>query len=133
VPEQLGVSPEILDDDYILHIALLDPAAARNEVEALHRRRTSTSARSASPHKVDDYQATCRVAGGQAAGRGPYFVRVKPKVLDGFSPRNGFRAGASQRRLKTNSSTRTRFRLNHEILRLARRGSGRSSCPTART
>ena len=82
-PAQLGVSREILDDNYMLHIARLDPAA-RNNVEAdfvtpmfdIHHTETLDH--------VDDFHD---VEGLEV--RPPevqrYFVRVKPDVLRKFA------------------------------------------------
>src|ERR1039457_7035417 len=86
VPEQLGVSREVLDTHYLLHVAFLD-AKAQPEIEAQFIRPFFDVAASAPLDKVDDWQSVpglevlppdvCR-----------YFVRVKPKVLDAFIAKN---------------------------------------------
>ena len=47
VPEELGVSRKVLEEDYILQVALLDPQRPRRGGEGLHRARISTSTRAA--------------------------------------------------------------------------------------
>jgi len=82
VPEQLGVSREVLDTHYLLHVAFLDPQA-RPEIEAQFIQPCFDLAASALLDQVGDWKsvpglevlppAVCR-----------YFVRVKPQVLDAF-------------------------------------------------
>ncbi|MGD0744993.1 MAG: glutamate synthase [Verrucomicrobiota bacterium] len=86
VPEQLGVSREVLDTHYLLHVAFLD-AKARPEIEAQFIQTFFDVTASAPLDKVDDWKSVpglevlppdvCR-----------YFVRVKPKVLDAFIAKN---------------------------------------------
>ena len=86
VPEQLGVSREILDDHYLLHIALLDPAV-QSEVENEFINPFFDIAASRKLDTVEDWRTVpglevkppdvCR-----------YFVRVKPTVLDTFIREN---------------------------------------------
>jgi glutamate synthase domain-containing protein 1 len=88
VPGQLGVSRQVLEEHYMLHIALLDPDA-RAEVEQEFITPHFDVAASASLDKVDDWQAV-----GDLEVKPPdvwrYFVRVKPQVLDEFVQKNGF-------------------------------------------
>jgi len=85
--DRLGVSPEILRDDYLVHLALLDPAAEREVERAMispvfevhHRERLAT---------VGDHR---EVAGLEAKPPeiNRYFVRVKPRALDRFVKERG--------------------------------------------
>jgi glutamate synthase domain-containing protein 1/glutamate synthase domain-containing protein 3 len=86
VPEQLGVSREILDSHCLLHVAFID-TKVRPEVEALFIKPFFDIAASAQLDKVADWKSVpglevlppdvCR-----------YFVRVKPQVLDAFIAKN---------------------------------------------
>jgi glutamate synthase domain-containing protein 1/glutamate synthase domain-containing protein 3 len=86
VPEQLGVSREVLDTHYLLHVAFLD-TRVRPEIEAQFIKPFFDIAAAAALDKVADWKSVpglevlppdvCR-----------YFVRVKPKVLDAFIAKN---------------------------------------------
>ena len=86
VPEQLGVSREVLDSHYLLHVAFID-TKVRPEIEAQFIKPFFDVAASAQLDKVADWKSVpglevlppdvCR-----------YFVRVKPQVLDAFIARN---------------------------------------------
>ena len=88
VPEELGVSRDILDNCYMLHIALLEPDV-KNEIEKEFIYPYFDVASSSMIDKVDDWTSVpglevkppdvCR-----------YFVRVKKSVLDGFIEKNKF-------------------------------------------
>jgi glutamate synthase domain-containing protein 1/glutamate synthase domain-containing protein 3 len=90
VPEQLGVSRQVLDEHYMLHIALLDPNA-RGEVEKEFITPHFDVTKSAALDKVDDWQAVGNLEV-QPPNVWRYFVRVKPNVLDEFIQKNGFEA-----------------------------------------
>jgi glutamate synthase domain-containing protein 1/glutamate synthase domain-containing protein 3 len=86
VPEHLGVSREVLDSHYLLHVAFID-ALVRPEVEEEFIKPFFDIAASAQLDKVDDWKSVpglevlppdvCR-----------YFVRVKSRVLDEFIEKN---------------------------------------------
>ena len=86
VPKQLGVSREVLDTHYLLHVAFID-TTVRPEIEAQFIKPFFDIAASAQLDKVDDWKSVpglevlppdvCR-----------YFVRVKPAVLDEFVAKN---------------------------------------------
>ncbi len=78
VPEQLGVSRQVLDEYYMLHIALLDPSV-RPEVEKEFITPHFEVAASAELDKVDDWQIGGR-PGGQAAGR---VALLRPRQAEG--------------------------------------------------
>ncbi len=90
VPEQLGVSREVLDDSYMLHVAFLDPDI-RSELENKYIRSNFDVSGSGEIETVDDWTS---VAGLEV--RPPdvwrYFVRVKQGRLDAFIKENRFEA-----------------------------------------
>jgi glutamate synthase domain-containing protein 1/glutamate synthase domain-containing protein 3 len=85
-PEQLGVSRQVLDDYYMLHIALLD-AKVRPEVEKRFIKANFEIAASGKLDTIEDWQS---VEGLQV--RPPdvwrYFVRAKDNVLEKFITEN---------------------------------------------
>jgi glutamate synthase domain-containing protein 1/glutamate synthase domain-containing protein 3 len=110
-PEQLGVSRQVLDDYYMLHIALLD-AKVHSEME---KRFIKANFEIASFGKLDTIEDWQSVKGLQV--RPPdvwrYFVRVKDNVLDKFIIENNLqqleRRDAEDEFLNQNS-----FKLNQE-------------------
>jgi len=86
-PEQLGVSREVLDNYYMLHVAFLDNTV-EPEIEKEFITPNFEIAKTSRLDKVSDWKSVpglevkppdvCR-----------YFVRVKPKVLDAFVDKNG--------------------------------------------
>ena len=86
VPEQLGVSREVLDNHYMLHVAFLDDKV-QPEIEKQFITPNFDIAKSTQLDKVSDWKTVpglevkppdvCR-----------YFVRVKSKVLDTFIAKN---------------------------------------------
>ncbi len=112
VPEQLGVSRQVLDEHYMLHIALLDPNA-RAEVEKEFITPHFDVAASAELDKVDDWQAV-----GNLEVKPPdvwrYFVRVKPKVLDEFIQSNGFES-MDRRAAEDEYVSQNSFKLNQKF------------------
>jgi len=86
VPEQLGVSREVLDEYYMLHVAFLDDKA-RPEIEKQFITPNFDIAAKKQLDKVDDWKS---VAGLEVKPPDVcrYFVRVKPKVLDAFIAKN---------------------------------------------
>lgn len=87
VPEQLGVSREILTNDYLLNIALLDPSCKAN-VEADFITPMFDVHHSDMLDHIDDYRD---IAGLEV--RPPdvarYFVKPKPEVLKRFAEERG--------------------------------------------
>ena len=87
VPQDVGVSQEVLDSNYLLQIALLDPSA-RADVERECILPVFDVALSMPVPTLDDYRD---VPGLEA--RPPdvhrYLVRVKPDVLQAFAEKNG--------------------------------------------
>lgn len=112
VPEQLGVSREVLDECYMLHIALLDPkvrAEMESEFIAPHFDVTA----SAELDKVADWKT---VSGLEV--RPPdvwrYFVRVKPKALDAFIQANEL-ATMDRREAEDEYVSQNSFKLNQKF------------------
>ena len=112
VPEQLGVSRQVLDECYMLHVALLDPKV-RPEVEQEFITPHFELATSAPLDKVGDWQAV-----GDLEVKPPdvwrYFVRVKPKVLDAFVEKNGLGA-MGRREAEDEYVSQNSFRLNQKF------------------
>jgi len=82
IPEQLGVSEEVLNEYYMLHIAMLD-SNVRSEMEQRFITPHFDVAASGGLDTVDDWRS---VAGLEVKPPDVwrYFVRVKPDVLDSF-------------------------------------------------
>ncbi len=90
VPEQIGVSREVLDSHYLMNVAFID-TSLRPEIEEEFIKPFFDVAASAQFDKVDDWKSVpglevlppdvCR-----------YFVRVKPQVLGKFIKKNGLQA-----------------------------------------
>src|SRR6267143_2499228 len=86
VPEQLGVSENILREDYIIQVAYLDKSS-RKQVEDEHIRAFFQVDHESKVEAVDNYRSI------QGLEIEPpevyrYFVRVKPEVLDDFAQKN---------------------------------------------
>jgi len=110
-PEQLGVSRQVLDDYYILHIALLD-AKVRPEVEKRFIAANFEITASGRLDTVEDWQS---VDGLQV--RPPdvwrYFVRAKDNVLDKFIAENNLQQ-LDRRDAEDEFVNQNSFRLNQE-------------------
>jgi glutamate synthase domain-containing protein 1/glutamate synthase domain-containing protein 3 len=87
VAEDLGVSPKVLQEDYILQVALLDPAA-RQEVEKKYIEPFFDMDHGGLIPTVDDYREVplLEVRPPDVAR---YFVRVKPGALSRFAAEKG--------------------------------------------
>jgi len=109
VPEELGVSREVLDNYYMLHIALIEPEV-KSEVENEFITPFFDMAKSSMLDKVEDWKS---VPGLEV--RPPdvvrYFVRVKPAVLDAFIKKNGF-GDMEPREAEEEFINQNTFRLN---------------------
>ncbi len=86
VPEALGISRQVLDDDYMLHIALLDNSVAA-EIEETYIKPYFTIDKYEKLDTLDDYQSIGLEVRPPDIMR--YFVRVKDDVLDAFIQENG--------------------------------------------
>ena len=85
VPEQLGVSQKILEEDYLLQVAYLD-RSSRDQVEDDHIRPFFRIDHQSRVDALDDYRSVALEVEPPEVYR--YFVRVKPEVLDDFRKKN---------------------------------------------
>lgn len=112
VPEQLGVSREILDSCYMIHVAFLDPEV-RTELEEKYIIPHFNIAAAKELDTVDDWKS---VKGLEV--RPPdvwrYFVRVKPDVLDAFIKENEFE-NMEVREAEEEFVNQNSFKLNQEF------------------
>jgi glutamate synthase domain-containing protein 1/glutamate synthase domain-containing protein 3 len=112
IPEQLGVTREILDDCYMLHIAYLD-TDSRSDVEKKYVSPLFDITKSSKLDTVDDWKT---IPGLEVKPPDVYryFVRAKKSVLDEFIKENKFdkidRRDAEDELINQNS-----FKLNHEF------------------
>jgi glutamate synthase domain-containing protein 1 len=90
VPEQLGVSREVLDSHYLLHLAFID-TRVRPEIEAQFVTPHFDIAATGQLDQVGDWKSVpgLEVLPPQVSR---YFVRVKPAVLDAFIAKNHLQA-----------------------------------------
>lgn len=112
VPEDLGVSRKVLDEDYILQIALLDPEA-RREVEKTYIEPYFDIDSGGQVPTVDDYRDVplLEVRPPDVAR---YFVRVKQGVLDRFRAEKGL-AHLPERSLEDEFIYQNSIRLNRQF------------------
>ncbi len=112
IPEQLGVSREVLDDCYMLHIAYLDPSA-RPDVEKKYVDPVFDISKSARLETVDDWKS---VPGLEVKPPDVYryFVRVKESALSKFISENTF-ANIDRRDVEDEFVNQNSFKLNHEF------------------
>src|SRR5512136_1771122 len=88
VPEQLGVTRRVLDDNYMVHVAYLD-GTVRDELERKYIRPWFDIAASSQLATVDDWQSVDGLEV-KPPDVWRYFARVKKDVLDSFIVKNGF-------------------------------------------
>lgn len=113
VPEDMGVSRKVLDEDYILQVALLDPNA-RGEVEKACIEPYFDVDQGGLIPTVDDYREVplLEVRPPDVAR---YFVRVKPDVLSRFADEKGLaKAGLSEREIEEEFVYHNSIRLNNQ-------------------
>jgi len=109
VPEQLGVSQEVLDSHYMIQIALLDPAC-HAEVERRFVLPDFDVAHAVRVPRIDNFQDIPGLEV-QPPDIQRYFVRVKPDVLRAFADGNGLSA-PSPRDIEDEFVYRNTYRLN---------------------
>jgi glutamate synthase domain-containing protein 1/glutamate synthase domain-containing protein 3 len=111
VPEQLGVSREILDDNYLLQIALLDPTCHADLERRFILPNFEVALSSRQPH-IDDHRD---IPGLEV--RPPdvhrYIVRPKPELLKAFAQQTGLEK-LSPRDLEDEFVYRNSYQLNDE-------------------
>jgi len=125
VPEELGVTKEVLETNYLIALAYLDPAA-RSEVERdyiepiflvdrVHHVSTVPDVlMSRSCPDVPELNSGTSGSSGRLEIQPPdvylYFVRVKPNVIEEFKKRNGLEAGPG---IDGEIVYQNSYRLNH--------------------
>ena len=112
IPEQLGVSKEVLDDCYMMHIAYLDPSS-RSDVEKKYIDPVFEIKKSSKLDTVDDWKS---VPGLEVKPPDVhrYFIRVKDTILDKFISENNF-ANLDRRDIEDEFVNQNSFKLNHEF------------------
>jgi glutamate synthase domain-containing protein 1/glutamate synthase domain-containing protein 3 len=108
-PACLGVSREVLTDDYLLQVSLLDPSA-RNAVETDFINPMFDVHHAAMVDHIDDYRDIegLEVCPPEVMR---YFVRVKPDVLAQFARDRGL-AGLPEREIEDEFINQNSFQLN---------------------
>jgi len=112
VAEDLGVSPDVLREDYILQIALLDPTA-RGDVEKNAIEPYFEVHQGGVVPTVDDYRDVPLLES-RPPDVARYFVRVKPEVLERFAEEKGL-AGLPEREIEDEYVYQSSVRLNDEF------------------
>lgn len=111
VPEELGVTREVLDDYYMLHVAFLDPSV-RKDLEKNYITNNFEVAKSAALETVDDWKTVPGLE-----NRPPdvyrYFVRAKAKVLDKFIKDNDLK-DIDRREVEDEFVCQNSFKLNEQ-------------------
>jgi glutamate synthase domain-containing protein 1/glutamate synthase domain-containing protein 3 len=110
-PEQLGVSRQVLDDYYMLHIALLD-TEVHKEMEKQYIEANFEIASSCRLDTVEDWES---VGGLQVKPPDVwrYFVRAKASALDAFIAENGLQQ-LNRRDAEDEFVNQNSFKLNQE-------------------
>jgi len=109
VPEKLGVSQEILEQDYLIQIALLDPSA-KGEVEKEFIEPVFDVHAGGDVETVQDYRDVEGLEV-QPPDVRRYFVRVKPALLEKFAAEHGLN-DASPRDIEDELVYQNSVRLN---------------------
>jgi len=109
VPEEMGVSRKVLEDDYILQIALLDPQA-RGEVEKEFIEPFFDVHQGGMVATVPSYRDV-PLLDARPPDVSRYFVRVKPAVLSRFAEEKGL-SGLSERDVEDEFVFQNSLKLN---------------------
>ncbi|MCE5249046.1 glutamate synthase [bacterium] len=111
LPEQLGVTREVLDECYLLHVAFLD-RSVQSDLERIYIAPHFDVAAAGMVDTVEDWQSV-----GGLEVRPPdvcrYFVRVKPDVLDSFITEHSL-GGLDRREAEDEFVNRNSFLLNRD-------------------
>lgn len=112
VPEEMGVSRKVLDESYILQVALLDPTA-QGEVEKAFIEPFFDVDQGGLIETLDDHRDVplLEIKPPDVAR---YFVRVKPDVLDRFASEKGL-GGLSDRDLEDEFVFQNSVELNRQF------------------
>src|SRR6266851_4700864 len=111
VPEQLGVSKKILEEDYILQVAYLDKSV-RKKIEDEHIRPFLVVDYEARVEAVDDYRS---VPGLEVEPPEVfrYFVKIKREAIAEFARKNGL-AGLKENEVEDEFLYQNSYRLNQQ-------------------
>ena len=109
IPESLGVSRQVLDDDYMLHIALLDSSVA-DDVETNFVTPHFNIDKAEKLETLDDYRSIGLEVKPPDVMR--YFVRVKDNVMDKFIDDNAL-TSLSRRDAEDEFIYRNSFQINN--------------------
>ncbi len=111
IPEQMGVSRDVLDSHYLLQIALLDPTCHADLERQFILPNFDVALSARMPH-VDDYRD---ISGLEVCPPDVhrYFIRVKPAVLKKFTQDTGLES-LSPRDLEDEFVWRNSYKLNEE-------------------
>jgi glutamate synthase domain-containing protein 1/glutamate synthase domain-containing protein 3 len=109
VPEQLGVSEKILEEDYILQVAYLD-RSVRKQVEHEHIRPFFVVDYEAKVDAVDDFHSISGLEVGPPEVY-RYFVRITRDVLADFARKNGL-VGLKDNEVEDEFLYQNSYRLN---------------------
>jgi glutamate synthase domain-containing protein 1/glutamate synthase domain-containing protein 3 len=112
VPEQLGVSRDVLDNYYMVHIAFLDNGV-HTELERKYITPCFDVAFSQKLETISDWTSLPELEAKPPDVR-RYFVRVKPKVLDAFIAQNEL-AALSRDEAEDEFISQQSIRLNQEF------------------
>ncbi len=112
IPEQLGVSQKVLDEYYMVHIALLD-SGVQQEVE---RKYISPYFDISASHKLETLDDWASVPGLEVKPPDVrrYFVRVREDVLQSFVAKNGLQK-LSHNEAESEFLNQNSFQLNQEF------------------
>jgi glutamate synthase domain-containing protein 1/glutamate synthase domain-containing protein 3 len=112
VPEDMGVSRKVLEEDYILQVALLDPAARAEVEEAFIDPYFDVDQGGLIPTVEDHREVPLLEVRPPDVAR--YFVRVKPSVLARFAEEKNLasRTGLSERDVEDEFIFQNSIRLN---------------------
>jgi glutamate synthase domain-containing protein 1 len=110
IPEALGVTRKILEEDYMLHIALLD-SSVKNELENTFIKPSFKIDKSEELATLDDYHSIGLDVRPPDVIR--YFVRVKDAVLDKFTAENHL-ASLDRRDIEDEFVYQNSFRINRQ-------------------
>ncbi len=111
IPESLGVSRQVLDDDYMLHIALLDTSVA-NDIENTYITPNFNIDKSEKLDTLDNHQSIGLEVKPPDVMR--YFVRVKDDVLDKFINDNSL-TSITRRDAEDEFIYRNSFQINNQF------------------
>jgi glutamate synthase domain-containing protein 1/glutamate synthase domain-containing protein 3 len=111
VPEDMGVSRKVLDDNYILQVALLDPSA-KGEIEKTSIEPFFDIDQGGMVPTVDDYREV-ELLDVRPPDVARYFVRVKPDVLSRFAEEKGLK-DLSERDVEDEFVYQNSLRLNSQ-------------------